>query len=623
MKTMLSLAAIPLHQAKPYVKNFKRDGIAAKTIKKFAPKGTKGYRVYIPIDTSHLVDKTVTAPEAIIEAVAQAGYVIEDYITGIAASPDGKKRIRIGKLIKTNPELADIFKKDPARNVFKSDAVCVISCHPYDIAGMSTGRHWTSCMNLNDGVYSEHVIQDVVGSTLIAYAIAPNDTNIQNPKARFLIKLASDPKDPSKTIYVLEASHYGASVPGFEVTLKKWLKKVNTGMPHGFYKFDEDLYDDGIGSRALHMPAVSEIPEDKRVEALKAIPGIEHHAETVLRQDVEWFPYLFRILVEMESSGSRYRQIFNTALRGGYPLKQLGEQIDNTWVVDPETLSKIFDAYTNSHLTTHNGLTAKEILSCSKRLRELCDKTFNYDAQPERLIGYGDLLVYCQFDIRWMQKIRFSQLSYRERGHVIARVLEQDLPLPIPYEPVQAEGREVVRCLEFLVSFFKGWHLPLPPRFEGCVNKLDALGFGRSILRKDNNYTELEDNGALKVLEIATVVKTSLSVYAALIDADVEWTRDLCTFLPNMEPKVVYQNGDRMLELQAGYKKLPDDQDPIAYSMVRAVANWTRIQKRTHKDLVEKIFAQAEKFASKSQSTYLKSQRGFFAEALPKDRVDD
>ena len=64
----------------------------------------------------------------------------------------------------------------------------IISRHPYDIAGMSTGRGWRSCMHLEDGQFNEYVPQTIAAGGLIAYLCNEDDKNIKNPKGRVLIK---------------------------------------------------------------------------------------------------------------------------------------------------------------------------------------------------------------------------------------------------------------------------------------------------------------------------------------------------------------------------------------------------------------------------------------------------
>lgn len=61
---------------------------------------------------------------------------------------DFKQRLRIGKLLQQygREDLLKRFKEDPFRQL-SGEYVIVISRHPYDLAGISTDRNWTSCLD--------------------------------------------------------------------------------------------------------------------------------------------------------------------------------------------------------------------------------------------------------------------------------------------------------------------------------------------------------------------------------------------------------------------------------------------------------------------------------------------
>jgi hypothetical protein len=63
--------------------------------------------------------------------------------------PDKRQKFKIGKILQElgETELLDEFKKDETRQLKNKELVIVISRHPYDIAGASTDRNWTSCIN--------------------------------------------------------------------------------------------------------------------------------------------------------------------------------------------------------------------------------------------------------------------------------------------------------------------------------------------------------------------------------------------------------------------------------------------------------------------------------------------
>src|SRR5690606_498942 len=136
-----------LSVARPFVKDWDKKGVGVQVIRKFLPKGSRGYRLYLPIKRNK--NDRIVIPAEVSSAVKSAGYEIENYVNGIAVTKDRKRQIRIGKLLKDENALK-LFSHDPQRSAHKGEYTVVISAHPYDVVGMSTGRRWdfTSCLRL-------------------------------------------------------------------------------------------------------------------------------------------------------------------------------------------------------------------------------------------------------------------------------------------------------------------------------------------------------------------------------------------------------------------------------------------------------------------------------------------
>lgn len=158
-----------------------------------------------------------------------------DYTKGIVkvGFENGKEREqRIGKFLK-DKDLLDRYSKDPTRLVQslkdKEMYIC-ISNHAYDIAGMSANRNWTSCMNLFTGEMRQYVYEDIKYGTLVAYIVDKNDTNIETPIGRVLIKPYKLARkgyrgtDPAPIVYSPEVTVYSPFV-GLE-PVREYLKKV-------------------------------------------------------------------------------------------------------------------------------------------------------------------------------------------------------------------------------------------------------------------------------------------------------------------------------------------------------------------------------------------------------------
>ena len=122
----------------------------------------KEERTYFPLKS--IKKSNIEIPEEIEKTLDNNGFYITDYRAGIAmkkskpGEPKDLNQIKIGKilqrlnqtnLLKQFNERLGTSKKDIQNINFE---LC-ITHNPYDIAGMSTDRNWTSCMNLNNGVY--------------------------------------------------------------------------------------------------------------------------------------------------------------------------------------------------------------------------------------------------------------------------------------------------------------------------------------------------------------------------------------------------------------------------------------------------------------------------------------
>lgn len=263
MNLEMSLAAVSMRSALKYRRNWNKNGPAVKLLQSLMPQGSKkkGYRLYI--EPGQQAKMRYTVPPAVRVAVQRAGYIITDYLAKkcVKASDKEQKNVfNIGKVIAKDPHAKAAFDNDPQLQNTKSQNIqVVISCHPYDIIGMSTGRDWDmqSCMRLkdfregvSDGQYNRHVKADVAEGTLVAYAIREGDNNIQKPLCRCLLKPFVN--DDGDVLYRRETSIYGNPAPGFAGALNVFLRKINAHVPEGFYQVVDGLYNDGAGTSHEH-----------------------------------------------------------------------------------------------------------------------------------------------------------------------------------------------------------------------------------------------------------------------------------------------------------------------------------------------------------------------------------
>ena len=187
-----------------------------------------------------------------------------------------KRKIRIGKILnfcKKNISLVKgYYKKCISRAIHvypntkytsTRDTVIVISRHPYDIAGMSTGRGWSSCQNIRNGGFKHYVPLSIVGGCLIAYLCRKDNTNVQigedqlarsnkvnigNPLGRVLIKpyIHQDEEaiDFINPNFILICSKAYGTFPKFIIDeLQNWLDiNWNNSIQEGNYKISPNVY---------------------------------------------------------------------------------------------------------------------------------------------------------------------------------------------------------------------------------------------------------------------------------------------------------------------------------------------------------------------------------------------
>lgn len=196
---------------------------------------------------------------------------INDYINGYAykkTDEDKKQPLRIGKMLTKFSDEKDVdallksFKNDPLRSTKKYNKYkVVISRHPYDIAGMSTDRNWSSCMNLgykgihfsnsDAGVNKHYVQNDISEGSIIAYLISPTDVHengkpaIHRPLSRILMKPHINENIRNDYAYS-RGRTYGASNPKFSQFIDKWLiENINNDTVGKRYYMPSSLYPDG------------------------------------------------------------------------------------------------------------------------------------------------------------------------------------------------------------------------------------------------------------------------------------------------------------------------------------------------------------------------------------------
>jgi len=160
----------------------------------------------------------------------------DDVVTQV--KQEAKKKI--DALLKLYDEIPEVrqFRENKTKTYY-----IVFSKHAYDIAGMSTNRGWSSCMNLYQGINKHYLQYDVTDGTMIAYLVANDDLNITRPIARVAIKPFVNTDDATDVFYEPEEKVYGTSPLTFLEVLNKIINNVQPGKT-GRFKMVDTLYCD-------------------------------------------------------------------------------------------------------------------------------------------------------------------------------------------------------------------------------------------------------------------------------------------------------------------------------------------------------------------------------------------
>jgi len=226
----------------------------------------RGDRVYFPFSSDGGLQTTQSPIQKDIEQSLQGTeYSLKDYSLGVAIDKHGRE-VKLGKVLTKlgKPELVNKFNGDKQReSAKKTDFIMVFSKHPYDIAGMSTDRGWTSCMDVYDGVSSQYVSADVEEGSFICYLAKPEDVNLNKPTARVLVKPFVSIKDESEVLYSAEDKIYGTAPSNFSKTVNTILDDIQDGYV-GKFKLVNSLYcDSGKSTITKHPKHIQSILDGK------------------------------------------------------------------------------------------------------------------------------------------------------------------------------------------------------------------------------------------------------------------------------------------------------------------------------------------------------------------------
>jgi len=192
--------------------------------------------------------------DEIIDTLVSGGYSV-DWKKGLASK--GNRSFKIVKalrdIFKHNldsqsvqmhiDKLVHNYETSVSRAFIKKqpDLFIVISQNPHDIARMSYGRNWDSCMNLEKGEYApkyddtqeereSNVFCEVEQGGLIAYVTTKQDVDeLNKPAARILLRRFHNGEGES--ILIPESRIYGIPFSNFVAQVNNWVKTNELDKP--------------------------------------------------------------------------------------------------------------------------------------------------------------------------------------------------------------------------------------------------------------------------------------------------------------------------------------------------------------------------------------------------------
>lgn len=260
------------------------------------PANRKGRdRIYLPYTVTQS-EEYVDLQNKIESFISKKGYTITDFAEGMAKKVANNNPYRIGKILnsmkKEYPEeaaeLLKLYNESKASS--KSKYLIVISRHPYDIAGASTGRSWArqSCMSLEYGKSNPSAKQwktvphAIELGAMVAFLIYEHDKNINEPLARIFIKPYYN-ESKSEILYKADQTIYGKYDKLFLAIVNEWVEQKNEEAARAFnhaminvYTLGKGIYNQEGKSSILKINNLKgEVPDEDLLEMVKAMAKME------------------------------------------------------------------------------------------------------------------------------------------------------------------------------------------------------------------------------------------------------------------------------------------------------------------------------------------------------------
>jgi hypothetical protein len=306
-------------------------------------------RVFLPFVSNEISDEDKKTIHWLGKTLDEHGYELVDVKGGYARQKGKTNLIRIGKLLDTlrykdvkeldkqraSGEVSQIKYDSEKRLIEKhyeetksefenmtfragSELAIVISMNPHDLASMSTGRGWSSCMNLQDGAHKKDVYCEVRNGGFVAYLIRKDDKEVKRPLARIHIRRFDNKS--GRSVAVPEESIYGTDKEGFLQAVQSWLGRVQGNLKPGPYKRVGGAYSDTFGSDRGHFVRPESEDSETIMGWINKWMGMKREKQSKYSQ------YIIQALASLVSSKGDYPREFILKVRDFLFGKQIEEE---------------------------------------------------------------------------------------------------------------------------------------------------------------------------------------------------------------------------------------------------------------------------------------------------------
>ena len=306
-------------------------------------------RIFLPFASDDMSDEDKKVVHWLGVTLADHGYELVDIKAGYARQKGKNNLVRVGKLLDTlrYKDIKELERQRAAGEVSQikydsekkltekhyeetksefenmtfragSELSIVVSMNLHDLASMSTGRGWSSCMNLQDGAHKKDVYCEVRNGGFVSYLIRKEDQDVKRPLARIHIRRFDNKS--GRSVAVPEESVYGTDKEGFLQTVRSWLEKVQGNLKPGPYKRVGGAYSDTFGSDRGHFVRPESEDNETIMGWINKWMGMKRDKQS------RYSRYVIQALASLVSSRGDYPKDFVLKVRDFLFGKQTGEE---------------------------------------------------------------------------------------------------------------------------------------------------------------------------------------------------------------------------------------------------------------------------------------------------------